>query len=170
MAVKKGTVMACFGASWSDSVSQVFSLKWTSQVSFQFPSSWESQSALRFPSPCLNGCGCCLWVVMCTKYLLGKGTSQASSKFSCGSKTFFLLCVFPALTLRTKDDTFWGLLLHFSTSYLVDKKVVWSLLFWGFFQYFLPMTHLVRNMVKYYCRNFCGCLHLNDYHRGKVGA
>lgn len=61
-------------------------------------------------------------VVMCTKYLLGKGTSQGSSKFSCGSKTFFLPCVFPALLLKTKDDKFWGLLLHFNISYSVDKK------------------------------------------------
>lgn len=75
------------------------------------------------PSGCFNGCGCCLLVLMCTKYLLGKGTSQGSSKFSYGSKTLFLPCVFPALILITKDDTFWGLLLHFSTSYLVDKKV-----------------------------------------------
>lgn len=56
------------------------------------------------------------------KYLLGKGTSQGSSKFSCGSKTSFLPCVFPALILKTKDDKFWILLLHSNISYSVDKR------------------------------------------------
>lgn len=89
------------------------------------------------PSPCLNGCGCCLLVVMCTKYLSGKRTSQGSSKFSRGSNTSFLPRVFCALILKTKDVKFWVLLLHFSVSYWVDKKDFFFFIFSISFQWLI---------------------------------
>lgn len=38
-----------------------------------------------------------------------------------------------------------------------------------FFQYFLPVTHPIKNMVKYCFRICCCCFHLNEHHKGRVG-
>lgn len=78
------------------------------------------------------------------------------------SVTFSFPPAFPALILKRKDIEFQCLLLHFHVSCSLDKIDTC-------FQYFLPVTHPGKNMVKYCCRNGSCCLHLGEHHKGRVG-